>query len=125
MRTVKEVGRNYSADIDIPSASIDYNTTSVTTNTTITQTSGLVTLVVTCSSTDITIYLPTAAANEASYNIIKVDSTANKVIIDPDGSETIDGASTMYIYDQWNFLQIQSDGTNWVVTNEFNNEVWT
>ncbi len=125
MRTVKEVGRNYSADIDIPSASIDYNTTSVTTNTTITQTSGLVTLVVTCSSTDITIYLPTAAANEASYNIIKVDSTANKVIIDPDGSETIDGASTMYIYDQWNFLQIQSDGTNWVVNNQFINDKWT
>jgi len=125
LRTVKEVGRNYSADIDIPSASIDYNTTSVTTNTTITQTSGLVTLVVTCSSTDITIYLPTAVLNQASYNIIKVDSTANKVIIDADGAETIDGEGTMYIYDQWNFLQIQSDGTNWVVNNQFINDKWT
>ena len=125
MRTVKEVGRNYSADIDIPSASIDYNTTSVTSNTTISQDSGLVTLVVTCSSTDITIYLPTAVSNQASYNIIKVDNTANKVIIDADGSETIDGSGTMYIYDQWNFLQIQSDGTNWVVNNQFINDKWT
>ena len=125
MRTVKEVGRNYSADIDIPSASIDYNTTSVTSNTTISQDSGLVTLVVTCSSTDITIYLPTAVSNQASYNIIKVDNTANKVIIDADGSETIDGDATLYIYDQWNFLQIQSNGTNWVVNNQFINDKWT
>ena len=117
MRTVKEVGRNYSADIDIPSASIDYNTTSVTTNTAITQDSGLVTLAVTCSSTDITISLPTAASNQAAYNIIKVDSTANKVIIDADGAETIDGDGTIYIYDQWDFVQVQSDGTNWVISN--------
>jgi len=117
LRTVKEVGRNYSADIDIPSASIDYNTTSVTTNTAITQDSGLVTLAVTCSSTDITISLPTAASNQAAYNIIKVDSTANKVIIDADGAETIDGDGTIYIYDQWDFVQVQSDGTNWVISN--------
>lgn len=124
MRTVKEVGRNYSGSIDIPSANIDYSTTSVTTNTTISQTSGLVTLLVSCSSTDLVIYLPAAAANQASYNIIKIDSTSNKVIIDPNASETIDGDSILYIYDQWDYIQVQSDGTNWVINNHSLNQKW-
>ncbi len=39
--------------------------------------------------------------------------------------ETIDGDLTYKLYDQYNYVEIVSNGTNWVVTNEFHNEVWT
>jgi len=125
MRTVKEVGRNYTADIDIPSASIDFTTVGATANTTLSDDSGLITILVSCSTADITLTLPAASGNQASFNIIKVDSTAYKVIIDPNASETIDGASTIYIYDQWDHVQIQSDDTNWVINNNSLNQKWT
>lgn len=125
MRTVKEVGRNYAADIDIPSANIDYVTTTVTSSTSITQDSGLSTFACNATSGNINISLPTAAGNQASFLIKKIDSSSNLVSIDPYSSETIDGESLIYLYDQYNYIQIQSDGTNWIVNNEFYSQKWT
>ncbi len=69
-----------------------------------------------------TITLPTAAA---AYNstvgagmvliIKKTDSSGNSVIIDGDGSETIDGATTVTITTQYQSYKIQSNGTSWDV----------
>ena len=117
MRTVKEVGRNYTSDIDIPSASIDYTTTTITANATLSDISGLVTVLCDCTSGNITISLPTAVGNQAAFNIKKIDSSSNTVTIDPDSSETIDGAATVTIYDDDDFVQVQSDNSNWVITN--------
>lgn len=124
MRTVKEVGRNYTSDIDIPSASIDYTTTTITANATLSDISGLVTVLCDCTSGNITISLPTAVGNQAAFNIKKIDSSTNTVTIDPDSSETIDGAATVTIYDDDDFVQVQSDNSNWVITNLKLNLKW-
>jgi hypothetical protein len=124
MRTVKEVGRNYTSDIDIPSASIDYTTTTITANATLSDISGLVTVLCDCTSGNITISLPTAVGNQAAFNIKKIDSSSNTVTIDPDSSETIDGAATVTIYDDDDFVQVQSDNSNWVITNLKLNLKW-
>lgn len=66
------------------------------------------------SSGSVTINLP--AASEAAniiYNIKKIDSTGNSVIVDGDGSETIDGATTQTITSQWTNMQLMSNGTSW------------
>lgn len=124
MRTVKEVGRNYTSDIDIPSASIDYTTTTITANATLSDISGLVTVLCDCTSGNITISLPTAVGNQAAFNIKKIDSSINTVTIDPNSSETIDGAATVTIYDDDDFVQVQSDNSNWVITNLKLNLKW-
>jgi len=46
-------------------------------------------------------------------NIKKIDSGLGKVILDPTGSATIDGASTQTLYTQYDNISIQYDGTNW------------
>lgn len=117
MRTVKEVGRNYTADIDIPSAEIQYIATTVTANATLTDITGLVTILCNCTSGNITITLPTAVSNQAAFNIKKIDTSTNTVTIDPATTETIDGALTVTIYDDDDFVQVQSDNSNWVITN--------
>ena len=46
--------------------------------------------------------------------IFKVDA-ANDVIIDADGSETINGATTVTMSSQYNYRTIFSNGTEWFV----------
>lgn len=67
-----------------------------------------------CTSNAITITLPAAASHTGRiYNVKKIDSTANAVTVDGNGSETIDGATTQTISIQYNSIMIQSDGSNW------------
>ena len=126
MRTVKEVGRNYLADIDIPTPTteIEFSTVSTSTNISPTETIGLITILCNATSGNITVSLPTAVASEAAFNIKKIDSSTNTVIIDPSGAETIDGEATVTIYDDDDFVQVQSDGTNWDITNLKLNLKW-
>ena len=126
MRTVKEVGRNYLADIDIPTPTteIEFSTVSTSTNISPTETIGLITILCNATSGNITVSLPTAVGSEAAFNIKKIDSSTNTVIIDPSGAETIDGEATVTIYDDDDFVQVQSDGTNWVITNLKLNLKW-
>lgn len=66
------------------------------------------------ASGNITINLPTAAsASGYIFNIKKIDATGNSVTIDGAASETIDGATTQVITNQFDNVQIQSDGTEW------------
>lgn len=66
------------------------------------------------TSNAITINLPSAVLFEgAIFRIKKIDSSSNYVTIDGDGSETIDGATTLVITTQYNSVTIQSDGSNW------------
>jgi hypothetical protein len=74
------------------------------------------TVLVDCSSGNVTATLPAAADNNTRiYNIKKIDSSANVAYIDPNGSETIDGNSLITISLQYECWTVQSDGTNWVV----------
>ena len=76
---------------------------------------GYTTILVNNSAADATVTLPAAsAASERIYNIKKINSSAAyKVIIDGNGSETIDGSTTYNLYLQYESVKIQSDGSNW------------
>lgn len=57
-----------------------------------------------------------SASTGVSFIIQKTTSDANTVIIDPAGSETINGSATKTLTKQFEYMEIASDGTNWVVT---------
>jgi hypothetical protein len=68
------------------------------------------------SSGSLPVNLPAAANNRKRViNIKKVDSSSNTITVDPNGSETIDGSSTVTITAQWANLTIISDGSNWLI----------
>lgn len=71
-------------------------------------------ILVDASAGNRTITLPSASSSSGhAYVIKKVDSSGNSVIIDGDGSETIDGATTVTTTTQWASFNIISNGTNW------------
>lgn len=62
-----------------------------------------------------TITLPTAVGCAGRvYTIKKVDA-ANNIIVDGDGSETIDGADDYTLSTQWQSIKLVSDGANWLL----------
>ncbi len=63
-----------------------------------------------------TFTLPTAVGIAGrEYVFKKIDSSANAVTIDGDGTETIDGATTYDLTSQYQFIRIVSDGANWLI----------
>lgn len=78
---------------------------------------------------NITINLPsaaTAAIVNKFYIIKKITNDANKVIVDPNGAETIDAVATKDIEFFNDCLQCHSDGTNWKIISQnlFSNQVF-
>ena len=74
------------------------------------------TVLVTCSSVNITITLPQANTCDGRvYDIKKIDATAYTVIVDGYSAETIDGSATKTITARWMNIQIQSNGTSWFI----------
>jgi hypothetical protein len=86
---------------------------------TITDTDGVGVVLVTTSTTDRTVTLPTAADNSGRIiQVKKVDSATGKVTIDGEGSETIDGQTTYdLLYDNESMTLI-CDGTEWHILND-------
>lgn len=73
------------------------------------------TVLVDAFSGNITITLPTAVGRKGKiFNIKKIDSSANSVIIDP-GTQTIDGNSTYTIGTQYESVTLISDNLNWFI----------
>lgn len=67
-------------------------------------------------ASDITLTLPTAAGHIGERFFFKrINSTAGNTIIDGSGSETIDGDLTYTLTNQWQMVEIESDGTNWII----------
>lgn len=69
-----------------------------------------------CDATSgaITVTLPAASgATNRIYHIKKTDSSANAVVVDGSGSETVDGGTTATISAQFESIQIICDGSNW------------
>jgi hypothetical protein len=62
---------------------------------------------------NITVTLPGTVLAGTIYNIKKVTSD-NSVIIDPEGSATIDGQPNLVLSGQWEKVRIQFDGTNYL-----------
>lgn len=63
-----------------------------------------------------TIALPAVASSSGqTYVIRKIDSSFTAVTIDPNASETIDGATTTTLNTQWEAVTIVCDGTTWQI----------
>jgi hypothetical protein len=60
----------------------------------------------------ITINFPTAVGNAAWYVVKKIDPSANTVILNPNGAETLDGQTTQTIRFQNTSVDIFSDNSN-------------
>jgi hypothetical protein len=62
----------------------------------------------------VTVTLPPASGNSGKvYQIKKIDSSSNTVVIDGNGSETIDDALTLTTTVQYEAFTIVCDGTEW------------
>ena len=74
---------------------------------------------VTTGSSTITVSLPTATTGDAStgrvVTIMKADAGAGSVTIDADGTEEINGSTTVSLSSQYNYRTLVSDGTEWFV----------
>jgi len=62
----------------------------------------------------VTVTLP-SPSNGARVRVKKIDSSSNTVTVQPSGTETIDGASSHSISQQYETYEYVSDGTNWYV----------
>lgn len=63
--------------------------------------------------------LPAAASNTGKeIEFVKVSSDSNDLTVDGNASETINGATTKALSDQWSSIRIRSDGSNWVIVSE-------
>lgn len=65
-----------------------------------------------CSSGPITISLKSFSDWEGSFSIKKIDSSSNSVTVNPAGSETIDGNSTITWASQYDSYTIVSNGVD-------------
>ena len=63
---------------------------------------------------DVTVVLPPVSGYSGKGYVIKKSATsANKVIIDPDGTEAIDGILRLCLYDYGDFVKVYTDGSSW------------
>ena len=66
------------------------------------------------SSGVITVDLPASTGvTDRTHHIKKIDSSANAITIDANGTETIDGTLTKTLAAQYDNIQVISDGSNW------------
>jgi hypothetical protein len=83
-----------------------------TTPYTIVPTSGYNVYHVDATAGTVTINFPTAVGNTAWYVVKKIDSSANTVVLDPNGAQTLDGQTTQTIRFQNTSVDIYSDNSN-------------
>jgi len=68
---------------------------------------------------NLTISLPQASTVPGHiYKIKKTDSNTNKVTIDPNGAETIDGSSTFDLISQYDVIELVSDGSGFLIVSK-------
>ena len=73
-------------------------------------------ILVDATAGNVTITLPAAASNSGKeYIVKKTDNTSNIVIIDGNSTETIDGALTQTIQEQYGAYKIITDASNWYI----------
>ncbi len=91
-----------------------YGVTPVSVNTTLDATFDHI--LATAGAGGITLTLPTAVGIAGRpYHIKKVDSAAGTVVIATTSSQTIDGFATYTLLNQWQYVEVYSDGANWQI----------
>lgn len=97
-------------------AGVDGGTYTVATQTAATRnetgTSGTIVILCDCTSNAITVNMPTAVGNTATFVVKKIDSSANAVTIDAFSTQTIDGGLTAVLQVKDESLTLISDNTN-------------
>lgn len=94
--------------------SVSFNWQNSTNSSPLTEDGGRSGYLVTASTTNVRINLPTAASSQGRwYFFKKMDSSANHVVICPVGSSLIDGQTISVLSTQFSSLQLTSDGTSW------------
>lgn len=64
--------------------------------------------------------LPTAVGAQGKvYIIVKIDSSANIVYVNPNGAETISGGTSYHLVNENESVTIVSDNSNWIVIGAF------
>ena len=89
-----------------------YSITSISANYTETATSGAKVILANTAGGSITITLPTAVGNTAMF-VIKKKDAANQLVIDGNGTQTIDGGLTATMVALDTSITIVSDNANW------------
>jgi len=82
-------------------------------------------LLVDCTLGDVTVNLPSVVGSTGrKISVAKVDTTSNKIILSPDGSDTINGKSSVDIYSDNQVTEIIG-GSEWRITQpgNFNNSI--
>jgi hypothetical protein len=70
-----------------------------------------------CTSKVVTITLPPVAdSTDVRIQVLKTDVSASGVVVDGDGSETINGSTTYNLGSQYDFVSIWCDGVEWFIT---------
>jgi len=94
-----------------------------TTNTTVTGNTTLNTthnVVLVNNTGTVTITLPTAVGIRGRmYTVKKISAASNDVVIDPAGSETIDGVASRTLQQQWSTVTFMSDNANWIFISSY------
>lgn len=67
-----------------------------------------------CTSGTFTVNLPTAVGIQGTVYTL-VNSGTGTITLDPNGSETINGSTTIEIKRQYVSRAVQSDGSNWII----------
>lgn len=102
---------SYKADM-FKGGNLSLSTTETNANYTVVSTDSLI--LIDATSANVTVTLPTAAnSTGAVYTVKKIDSSGNSVIVDGNGSETIDGAANATTSTQYASFTMQCDGTEW------------
>ena len=80
-----------------------------------------------CTSGAITFNLPAAASAGDKFTVLicKIDSSSNDITIDGNSSETINGATTYTLDNQWDSVLLRCDGSNWHIAAESDNTTYT
>jgi hypothetical protein len=114
--TNKLTGRENGAWVEYGTGgSSGYTISNKTSNYTETATSGEIVLTCDASSAAFTVTLATTASNTSKVTIKKVDSSANTITIDGNGTQTIDGALTIQLAAQYESVTLVTDGSNWFI----------
>jgi hypothetical protein len=69
------------------------------------------------TSGSVTVTLPTAKEAKGEWIVFKKIASAHSMIIDGNGSETIDGTTSHTINGKYDTHEIVSDGTAWYIVN--------
>ena len=91
----------------------------VTANTTLTQNDHTVLVDATSGNLTITLPNPSAAVGATVLRIKKVDSSANTVTINPAGLNIDGGGASLVLASQNQGFELQTDNTNWFVTDAY------